>query len=689
MVLVTRIISTPALVSLLSPQRPPTPFSQLLPDYCNDTPFLKLQSTTLPPLNSHSPTPRPTAAGPRSIEVRPTLPFPSRALLTPSLSTLAHLFPALTHLRLRLHHIPQLNSPTPDAALTHCRLSDAKTLPSPLTSSPDVSMHHVDALKNALKSKSYLEKGEIEWISAEVLREDFVHQQSLVDAIDTTMLLASLASSLKETRLTAKVHCRPTRTSFRQIVHSLVPHHTCTLLSEFFSGEWKYDDIFHVAVMTPVLHYTMGGLEIDAESRVIDSNGKPIPGLFAAGEVAGGAHGANRLGGSSLLGCVVFGRVSGDSAAAYLFRHATRSCPPALSPFKFPSGRSALRRPSNPVNFKTPYLLVGKLAEEHEIARLRALQDCARMCPSSTRTTPQLKQLLASFTVHPTTPRVFDAAARFAKPTPTRTYLQSGKYKPHSSFDSPPDTLNYLLQLSIPCHAATTSVAAAALLDPLKNNDAVSAFLAPVTPALIDLRHESAVGEEGPAHVVNTSRFIDVRFSLISFLLCATASSPPVTFALNSATAPPFRTFPSPSTISPSPIALLRPIHPPPPSVLSASSDPRPTSTLGVLRRFSATRGHVDINQGRYTVDAGVTRLTVARLRQCRRLAALLLSTYTCPDLTRTDPPMLSITGLELTEVVTHIRKTNTHLAENAKLSGPLMSITQSLCTQIFTKPIH
>ncbi|KAF8160894.1 fumarate reductase [Crassisporium funariophilum] len=86
---------------------------------------------------------------------------------------------------------------------------------------------------------------------------------------------------------------------------------------KFFQGEWKYDDFFNVAIMTPVLHYTMGGLEIDPESRVIDKSGKPIPGLFAAGEVAGGVHGANRLGGSSLLGCVVFGRVSADSAAAY------------------------------------------------------------------------------------------------------------------------------------------------------------------------------------------------------------------------------------------------------------------------------------------------------------------------------------------------------------------------------------
>ncbi|KAI6000781.1 Flavocytochrome c [Pisolithus albus] len=90
----------------------------------------------------------------------------------------------------------------------------------------------------------------------------------------------------------------------------------------FSSAEWKMNDYFNVAVMTPVLHYTMGGLEIDAESRVVGKDGKPIPGLFAAGEVAGGVHGANRLGGSSLLGCVVFGRVSGDSAAAYLLQTA-------------------------------------------------------------------------------------------------------------------------------------------------------------------------------------------------------------------------------------------------------------------------------------------------------------------------------------------------------------------------------
>jgi len=78
------------------------------------------------------------------------------------------------------------------------------------------------------------------------------------------------------------------------------------------------NDTFHVALMTPVLHYTMGGLEIGTDSSVHDSNQKPIPGLYACGELAGGVHGANRLGGSSLLGCVVFGRVAGDSASSYM-----------------------------------------------------------------------------------------------------------------------------------------------------------------------------------------------------------------------------------------------------------------------------------------------------------------------------------------------------------------------------------
>merc|ERR1719281_1468478 len=75
---------------------------------------------------------------------------------------------------------------------------------------------------------------------------------------------------------------------------------------------------FYVAIITPVIHYCMGGLEIDAKSRVLNGKGGVIPGLYAAGEVAGGVHGNNRLGGNSLLDCVVFGRVAGKHAAEYM-----------------------------------------------------------------------------------------------------------------------------------------------------------------------------------------------------------------------------------------------------------------------------------------------------------------------------------------------------------------------------------
>jgi len=75
---------------------------------------------------------------------------------------------------------------------------------------------------------------------------------------------------------------------------------------------------FYVAIITPVIHYCMGGLEVDVDGAVLGPNNKAIKGLYAAGEVAGGIHGNNRLGGNSLLDCVVFGRVTGLAAAKYI-----------------------------------------------------------------------------------------------------------------------------------------------------------------------------------------------------------------------------------------------------------------------------------------------------------------------------------------------------------------------------------
>jgi len=64
----------------------------------------------------------------------------------------------------------------------------------------------------------------------------------------------------------------------------------------------------------------MGGLEVNANAEVKNKSGVVIQGLYASGEVVGGVHGANRLGGNSLLDCVVYGRVAGASASARLLQ---------------------------------------------------------------------------------------------------------------------------------------------------------------------------------------------------------------------------------------------------------------------------------------------------------------------------------------------------------------------------------
>ena len=75
---------------------------------------------------------------------------------------------------------------------------------------------------------------------------------------------------------------------------------------------------FYAVKVTAGIHHTMGGLKIDPETHVLNTDGQIIPGLFAAGEVTGGVHGANRLGGNAVADIIVFGRIAGEQAAAYV-----------------------------------------------------------------------------------------------------------------------------------------------------------------------------------------------------------------------------------------------------------------------------------------------------------------------------------------------------------------------------------
>ena len=74
---------------------------------------------------------------------------------------------------------------------------------------------------------------------------------------------------------------------------------------------------FYATPRAPSIHHTMGGLQISTNAQVLDKNGKPIPGLYAAGEVTGGIHGSNRLGGNATADVLTFGRIAAKSAVAY------------------------------------------------------------------------------------------------------------------------------------------------------------------------------------------------------------------------------------------------------------------------------------------------------------------------------------------------------------------------------------
>ncbi len=73
---------------------------------------------------------------------------------------------------------------------------------------------------------------------------------------------------------------------------------------------------FYATPRKPAVHHTMGGLKIDPQTHVLTEDGQIIKGLYAAGEVAGGIHAGNRLGGNSLTDIFTFGRIAGNTAVA-------------------------------------------------------------------------------------------------------------------------------------------------------------------------------------------------------------------------------------------------------------------------------------------------------------------------------------------------------------------------------------
>jgi succinate dehydrogenase / fumarate reductase flavoprotein subunit len=107
--------------------------------------------------------------------------------------------------------------------------------------------------------------------------------------------------------------------------------------------------------VAPTIHYFMGGVRVDAETGATN-----VPGLFAAGEVASGLHGANRLGGNSLSDLLVFGRRAGDAAAAFAAGHPG---PVTADPVQVDMGVARLLDPLARPHGESPYRLQSELQE--------------------------------------------------------------------------------------------------------------------------------------------------------------------------------------------------------------------------------------------------------------------------------------------------------------------------------------
>lgn len=86
---------------------------------------------------------------------------------------------------------------------------------------------------------------------------------------------------------------------------------------------------FYAIRIAPGVHHTMGGVTINTHTGVLDENQQPLAGVFAAGEVVGGIHGGNRIGGNAVADIVIFGRVAGENAAKYALAHRDQ---PAVTP---------------------------------------------------------------------------------------------------------------------------------------------------------------------------------------------------------------------------------------------------------------------------------------------------------------------------------------------------------------------
>ncbi|GHV60570.1 flavocytochrome c [Spirochaetia bacterium] len=167
-----------------------------------------------------------------------------------------------------------------------------------------------DARRDDMIKAIYKQPGSFMWVIADIARYNPTEPPI---SIEVAMGKAVQADSIEE--LAQKINVNPANLKKAFDVYNAGIDGVPDPLGLRTYGKKMGNPPFYAAKRLPTVHHTMGGLLIDPEARVQGKDNKPIPGFYAAGEVTGGIHGANRLGGNALADCSVFGRIAGRSAA--------------------------------------------------------------------------------------------------------------------------------------------------------------------------------------------------------------------------------------------------------------------------------------------------------------------------------------------------------------------------------------
>lgn len=175
------------------------------------------------------------------------------------------------------------------------------------------------AARDVLAKAIFAQKGGQYWIVVNHLRypsRDFIDNNG--DSIKNMAAVGAVveANTLEELAQKCKMDLTKLKASidaYNKAVETKTPDELGFVANnkadrQMTEGPW------YASRKVPTVHHTMGGIKINPQGQVLDAEGNVIPGLYAAGEVTGGIHGSNRLGGNAIADCMVFGRTAGTNA---------------------------------------------------------------------------------------------------------------------------------------------------------------------------------------------------------------------------------------------------------------------------------------------------------------------------------------------------------------------------------------